>query len=80
VKVEVYAAYDPMEITAEDLEQDHSDQVNQLLENMKNLSAEEAEEQVYKKFRFDLCPACQARYLKDPLLKAARKQASFGDN
>jgi hypothetical protein len=80
VKIEVYAAYDPMEVAAEDVDGDHSEEINALMDHMKGMSAQEAEEQVYKKFRFDLCPSCQARFLKDPLFRVARKQARFGDN
>jgi hypothetical protein len=80
VKIEVYAAYDPMEVSSEDAEGDHSEEMNALIEHMKGMSAQDAEEQVYKKFRFDLCPSCQARFLKDPLFRVARKQVRFGDN
>ena len=34
VKIEVYAAYDPMEITGDDLREDRSDEMQGLLEEM----------------------------------------------
>jgi hypothetical protein len=80
VKIEVYAAYDPLEITEADLREDHAEEMKRLIEQMKHLSPEEAEDQVYRKFRFDLCPACQAKYLEDPLLRGVRRQARFGEN
>lgn len=80
VRIEVYAACDPMEITEADLQEDHAAEMRKLIEQMKGLSAEEAEDQVYRKFRFDLCPACQAKYLEDPLLRGSRRRTRFGEN
>jgi len=80
VKIEVYAAYDPMEVTGEDLEADRGEAYQELLDELADLDGEEAEGQVYKVFRFDLCPACQAKYLKDPLLRTARSRVRFTEN
>jgi CRISPR/Cas system-associated protein Cas7 (RAMP superfamily) len=67
VKIEVYAAYDPLELTGQDLSRDHRANMAQLIESMKGMDPRELEDQVYKKFQFDLCPVCQREYLKDPL-------------
>ncbi len=80
VKVEVYAAYDPMEITDADLAEDKSEEVQELLEQMADMDAEQLEDQVHKTFRFDLCPACQARYVQDPLSRGASRRLPFGNN
>jgi len=80
VRIEVYAAYDPMEITAADLAKDHSKEVRELLEKMAEMDPEKIEDQVYKTFRFDLCPACQGKYLSDPLFRSPRKRVPFGKN
>jgi len=66
-RIEVFAAYDPMELTAADLRADRSDEIRDLLARMARMDAETLEAQVYQAFVFDLCPACQARYLEDPL-------------
>jgi hypothetical protein len=80
VKIEVYAAYDPMEIGADDIEKDHNDEIEELLEEMEGFDAEQLESQVYKTFRFDLCAHCHEAYLKDPLVKGARLRARFEGN
>ncbi|HET6442363.1 MAG TPA: hypothetical protein VM219_07145 [Phycisphaerae bacterium] len=80
VKIEVHAAYDPMEITDEDLAKDQNGEIQDLLDQMADMDAEKLEEQVYKSFRFDLCPSCQAKYLQDPLFRSVRKRIPFGDN
>jgi len=80
VRIEVSAAYDPMEITSADLEDDRSDDIRDLLRRMEDSSADDLEDQVYKVFRFDLCPSCQAEYIRDPLLSARRLRARFERN
>ncbi len=80
VKVEVYAAADPMEISEKDLKADWSDEVRDLLEEMADMDAEDLEDQVFKTFRFDLCPECHAVYLKDPLSRSMRVSARFLHN
>jgi hypothetical protein len=79
-KIEVYAAYDPMEITGDDLEKDHEDEMQSLLDEMADMDAEELEGQVYQSFRFDLCPKCRAAFVRDPLGKGMRLRARFEHN
>ena len=67
VKIEVYAAYDPLEITREDLARDHRQEMARLLESMSRQDPQELQDQVHRSFQFDLCPSCQRRYLEDPL-------------
>ena len=80
VKIDVYAAYDPMELTNKDLEEDRTDEIQRLLDEMADMAPEGLEDQVYKTFRFDLCPECHAAYLKDPLGRTPRVGARFGQN
>jgi hypothetical protein len=80
VKLEIYAAYDPMELTEADLEADHLEEISELVEEMKDMDPQELEDQVYKSFRFDLCPACQKQYIKDPLFRNSRRGIRFGEN
>ncbi len=41
--------------------------VSQLLQRDEGLSSAEIEAQTRKGFRFDLCPCCHKKFLKDPL-------------
>lgn len=67
VRIEVYAAYDPMEISADDLARDHQEEIRRLLEKAEDMSPEEAQDSVYRQMEFDICPRCQRKYLRDPL-------------
>ena len=80
VKIEVYAAYDPMEITEEDLDRDHKKEIADLLSQMEDMDPEELEEGVYKRMRFDLCAACHRRYLANPLAVKVRRDLDWTDN
>jgi hypothetical protein len=66
VRIEVKSAYDPLELTAEDLARASAD-LKEAAEAVRSLSAEEAMDEVYKEFRFDLCRTCQKQYLRSPL-------------
>jgi hypothetical protein len=70
LRIEGFAAYDPMEITHQDLEKDLEAEMEGLLERLSRLDPEAAQDQVHRAFQFDLCPGCWSRFLKDPLLAA----------
>ena len=72
VQIEVYAAYDPMEITADDLRRDHRAELRTLVRSMERADPGALQDAVHRGFTFDLCPACQREYLRDPL---PRKEA-----
>ena len=67
VRIEVKAAYDPLEITEEDLKKDFRAEITRLLQQLEGISEEEAQDEVYRQFEFDLCAACQKRYVRNPL-------------
>ena len=66
-KIEVLAAADPLEITLEDLLRDTRREMDALLAQCEQSSEEELMRDVYVKFVFDLCRACQKSYVTDPL-------------
>jgi hypothetical protein len=79
VKIEVSSAYDPLELSDDDFA-DHSQDIHELLDEMADMDADDLQDQVYKSFRYDLCPACHEAYLKDPLGRAAKLRSRFGAN
>ncbi len=66
-KIQVFAAYDPLEITFEDLTRDHTEEIDRLLEVCAGLSEEELMRDVHVEFQFDLCRACQKEYVAKPM-------------
>ena len=67
VKIEVKAAYDPLEITEDDLAKDHAAEMARIIAQLENVTEAQAMDEVYRTFRFDLCMPCQKKYLKGPL-------------
>ena len=80
VKIEAFAGFDPNEITEADLDDDPMEAVSQLLQRDETLGTNELAQPVHKGFRFDLCPACHVRFLKDPLGKELNRSFDFSNN
>lgn len=68
VRIEVTSAYDPLEISAEDLAAAERD-LREVLEKLKDYPADRAQDEVHRAFRFDLCATCQRKFLAAPLGK-----------
>ncbi len=67
VKIEVKAKYKELEISLNDLLVDHMDEIKELIEKTKGLTAEKLQDDVYKSYSFHLCYECRQRYIKHPL-------------
>jgi hypothetical protein len=79
VKMEVFAANDPAELTDEDLDADHLDEISQVLSDDETAADEELAP-AYKKLRYDLCPACHKKFLGDPLGRETANKFDFSEN
>ena len=80
VKIEAYAAHDPAEITEADLDEDHMEAVSQLLRDMEDNLESAALAEPYKNFRYDLCPECHKKFLRDPLGRENAQKFDFSEN
>ena len=79
VKMEVYAAHDPNELMEDDLDDDHLEALGEILEQIEETGAESEIAPAYKQLRYDLCPECHKKFLRDPLNKDAAK-FDFSEN
>ncbi len=81
VKIEIFAAHDPAEITEADLDEDHMEAVGQLLREMEDTLADDGGiEPCVHNFRYDLCSECRTRFVRDPLGKDAAQKFDFSEN
>jgi len=82
VKIEVFAAHDPRELTEADLDEDHIEAVSQMLRDLDedDLADPETTNPTCKRFRYDLCPDCQKKFLRDPLGKEPEQKFDFSEN
>jgi hypothetical protein len=80
VKIEAYPGFDPTEIKEDDLDDDPMEAVAQILQRDEALVGEDAAASLNKGFRFDLCPACHRKFVKDPLGKETIRSFDFSKN
>src|SRR5690348_11260989 len=73
VKIEVFAGYDPAKLTEAELDDDHMEAVSELLQEVEEGEEGEELEPASRRLRYDLCPDCRQRYLRDPLRKEAAR-------
>ncbi|MFO1093348.1 MAG: hypothetical protein U0992_08545 [Planctomycetaceae bacterium] len=79
-RIEVGPAFDPDEVSPEDLDVDHLESVAESLEDLESTGEFEVDGCGPKKFRFDLCPQCWQRYTKDPLGRESQRRLNFSQN
>jgi hypothetical protein len=77
--MEVFPAFDPEDISEADLDADHLQEVADEIHEME-LTGTELDDCTTKSFRFDLCPRCHGKYLKDPLGREALRRLNFSEN
>ena len=81
IKMEIFAAHDPAKITEADLDDDHMEAVSELLRDMEDgIEDPELDGPAYKHFRYDLCPECHKRFVRDPLSKETSQKFDFSKN
>jgi hypothetical protein len=71
VKIEVYAALDPVEDADDD--RDNLLEMHEILERMDDAENGSVGGDVYQALRFDLCPDCRRRFVKNPLGRETKK-------
>lgn len=82
VKIAAYAGFDPNYITEEDLDEDHMEAISEVLRRQHGHPPPDEEDEAppYVGFRYDLCPACHERFIKDPLNRDLLRTLNFSEN
>jgi ribosomal protein L40E len=79
VRIDVFADPSVPPISTDDLDEiDAEKTISQLLEEMKNMSADELQDQVHRRFEYRICRSCQAKFLSNPL--GQPRQRKIGEN
>jgi hypothetical protein len=66
VHIEAVADPTPPEITAADLARDHRREIERLLAELEDVSAQEAMDQVHRRLTIFLCRPCYRRWIENP--------------
>jgi hypothetical protein len=80
MKIEMFMAHDPAELTEADLDADHMDEVSQLLEDEDVDGELDDLPPATQHFRYDLCGNCRRRLARDPLNKDLALKFDFSEN
>lgn len=80
VKIEVYAALDPSAAGADEEDRDHLEEIQDILERLEDSVNESIGDDVYQQLRFDLCPECRKRFIRNPLGRKTAKAFGFSTN
>jgi len=80
VKIEVFAAFDPASADSEEDDRDHLEEIQDILERLEDSADEQIGDDVYQQLRFDLCPECRKRFVKNPLGRETAKAVGFSSH
>ena len=64
----------------EDNDRDHLAEIQEMLEGLDEEDDGGLGDEVYRQLRFDLCPDCRQKFLKNPLTREPAKQFDFSEN
>jgi hypothetical protein len=54
--------------------------MQEILQRMEEAGSDAVGDDVYQQLRFDLCPECRKKFVKNPLGREAAKQFDFSKN
>ena len=80
VRIEVFAALEPLEDGEPEEDRDHLLEVHEVLERMDDTQLDAYQDQVFQEMRFDLCPECRKKFAKNPLGRGLASQLNFSEN
>lgn len=66
VRIEAFADPTPPTIPGEDAGRDHRGEIRRLVDQLNELSEQEAMDQVYRRLTLCLCNGCYMRWIEDP--------------
>lgn len=66
VRIEAFADPMPPTITEDDLKRDIVAEIDRLIEAMRDMSAQEAMDQVFRRMTICLCNACYRQWIENP--------------
>lgn len=66
-KIKVAPAFDPEQLTEEELDVDHLEQIADAITAMETTGDFQPDECLERDFQFELCPTCYSKFIKAPL-------------
>ena len=79
VKIEISAVFDPVAVEDED-DRDYLEEIQDILERLEDTQEDRVGDDIHQELRFDLCPECRKKFLKNPLGRESAKLLGFSEN
>ena len=78
--IEVAPMYDPDEVTEEDLNADHLQQIVEEISKLESTGDFEIEETGPRQMRFDFCRGCAQQFMKSPFQPKLPQRVTYSEN
>jgi hypothetical protein len=80
--MEVFAAFDPDACDELADDRDHLQEIQELLQRteLDPQSELDVNHEIYEQMKFDLCPECRKKFLRNPVGRDLTKQLDFSKN
>ena len=72
--------FDSLELDQPEADSDHLQDLDDIIEQLDDLSSDAIGEEICQHLRFDLCPECRKKFLANPLGRKATKKFNFSQN
>ncbi len=79
VRVEIRAALDFEDTTEDESSRDHLLEIEEILDSAEDGSSDFVSDDVYQQKRFDLCPSCYRKFVRNPVGKDS-VELNFSEN
>ena len=80
LKIEAFAAMEPLDTSELDEDRDHLAELHDLLETYDEEPATPLGDDIYQKSTYDLCPECYRKFARNPLGGELVTQLDFSNN
>ena len=80
VKIDIHMALNTLDLDSPEPDTDHLDDLDEIIEQLDDLSDDAISEDIRQRLRFDLCPECRKKFLANPLGRKKLEKFNFSQN
>ena len=80
IRMEVRAALDFGDASQDEADQDHLMELHEILESAEDAESDFIDDDLYQQLRFDLCPSCYRKFMRNPVGDKPSVELNFSEN